>query len=143
MAADVPEIRDSTIDRMAETEVDMLVVGGGVVGAGAALDAVTRGLTTASSKRGTGRAGRPAGPASSSTAACATWRVLDFGLVREALHERGLLLDRLAPHLVSRCPFLYPLTSSVASGPTSAAAWPCTTRWRSPARPAGCDITGT
>ena len=37
--------------------------------------------------------------------------MLDFGLVREALQERGLLLTRLAPHLVRPVPFLYPLTS--------------------------------
>ena len=36
--------------------------------------------------------------------------MLDFGLVREALQERGLLLTRLAPHLVRPVPFLYPLT---------------------------------
>ena len=36
--------------------------------------------------------------------------MLDFGLVREALRERGLLLTRLAPHLVRPVPFLYPLT---------------------------------
>ena len=35
--------------------------------------------------------------------------MLDFGLVREALEERGLLLTRLAPHLVRPVPFLYPL----------------------------------
>ena len=35
--------------------------------------------------------------------------MLDFGLVREALRERGLLLDRIAPHLVRPVPFLYPL----------------------------------
>ena len=35
--------------------------------------------------------------------------MLDFGLVREALRERGLLLQRLAPHLVRPVPFLYPL----------------------------------
>src|SRR6476619_4671232 len=36
--------------------------------------------------------------------------MLDFGLVREVLQERGLLLTRLAPHLVRPVPFLYPLT---------------------------------
>ncbi len=35
--------------------------------------------------------------------------MLDFALVREALKERGLLLERLAPHLVKPVPFLYPL----------------------------------
>ncbi len=39
--------------------------------------------------------------------------MLDFGLVREALHERGLLLTRLAPHLVRPVPFLYPLNHHV------------------------------
>ena len=84
----------------------------GIVGAGAALDAVTRGPHR-----------RPA----SSSATCAAGtssaarsklvhgglrylEMLDFGLVREALQERGLLLTRLAPHLVRPVPFLYPLT---------------------------------
>src|SRR4051812_50183273 len=35
--------------------------------------------------------------------------MLDFGLVREALRERGLILTRLAPHLARPVPFLYPL----------------------------------
>ncbi len=35
--------------------------------------------------------------------------MLDFALVREALKERGLLLEKLAPHLVRPVPFLYPL----------------------------------
>jgi glycerol-3-phosphate dehydrogenase len=39
--------------------------------------------------------------------------MLDFGLVREALRERGLLLDRIAPHLVKPVPFLYPLQHRV------------------------------
>lgn len=42
-----PETRDAMIDKMDQAEVDILVVGGGVVGAGSALDAVTRGLSTA------------------------------------------------------------------------------------------------
>src|SRR4029078_5132494 len=39
--------------------------------------------------------------------------MFDFGLVREALEERGLLLTRLAPHLVKPVPFLYPLHRTV------------------------------
>ena len=42
-----PAAREDAIARMTGHEVDILVVGGGVVGAGSALDAVTRGLTTA------------------------------------------------------------------------------------------------
>ena len=47
MTALSPDSRAEAIRKMAETELDILVVGGGVVGAGSALDAVTRGLTTA------------------------------------------------------------------------------------------------
>ena len=43
--------------------------------------------------------------------------MLDFGLVREALRERGLLLDRIAPHLVKPVPFLYPLYKKVVERP--------------------------
>jgi glycerol-3-phosphate dehydrogenase len=43
--------------------------------------------------------------------------MLDFGLVREALGERGLLLSRLAPHLVRPVPFLYPLRHRVWERP--------------------------
>ena len=55
--------------------------------------------------------------------------MLDFALVREALEERGLLLTRLAPHLVRPVPFLYPLHHHW-SAPTSVPACCCTTGWR-------------
>ena len=94
-------------------ELDVLVVGGGVVGAGSALDAATRGLPPAWSRPATSPAARRAGPASWCTAACATWRCSTSRLVHEALQERGLLLQRLAPHLVKPVPFLYPLQHRV------------------------------
>ena len=43
--------------------------------------------------------------------------MLDFGLVREALQERGLLLTRLAPHLVRPVSFLYPLSKHAVERP--------------------------
>ena len=46
VAALSPAARADAIAKMAERELDVLVVGGGVVGAGSALDAVTRGLST-------------------------------------------------------------------------------------------------
>ena len=58
----------------------------------------------------------------------------DFGLVREALRERELLLTRLAPHLVSPVPFLWPLRRRGWSARTSAPAWSCTTRSAARAR---------
>ncbi|MCH9815133.1 MAG: glycerol-3-phosphate dehydrogenase/oxidase [Actinomycetia bacterium] len=91
----------------------MIVVGGGVVGAGSALDAATRGLRVALIEK----ADLASGTSSrSSRLAHGGLRYLEnreFGLVREALTERGLLLDHVAPHLVRPLQFLLPLTRTV------------------------------
>lgn len=90
--------------------LDVLVIGGGVVGCGSALDAAERGLTVGLVERrdlASGTSSR------SSRLAHGGLRYLEqreFSLVHEALTERGLLLDRLAPHLVRPVPFLYPVT---------------------------------
>lgn len=95
---------------LAETPLDLLVVGGGVTGCGAALDAASRGLRVGLVEQadlGSGTSSR------SSRLVHGGLRYLEqfrFGLVREALRERRLLLDRIAPHLVRPIPFLYPLT---------------------------------
>jgi len=89
--------------------VDVLVVGGGVVGCGAALDAVARGLTVGLVEQSDLAAGTSS---RSSRLAHGGLRYLEqreFHLVHEALTERGLLLDRLAPHLVRPIPFLFPV----------------------------------
>ena len=104
-----PATREDAIARMAEDEVDILVVGGGVVGAGSALDAVTRGLTTAIVEARDWASGTSSRSSKLIHGGLRYLEMLDFGLVREALHERGLLLDRIAPHLVRPVPFLYPL----------------------------------
>ncbi len=98
------------IDKMSEAEVDVLVVGGGVVGAGSALDAVTRGLSTAIVEARDWASGTSSRSSKLIHGGLRYLEMMDFGLVREALHERGLLLDRLAPHLVHPVRFLYPLT---------------------------------
>ncbi len=96
-----------------EHELDVLVIGGGITGTGAALDAVTRGLSTGlveSRDWGFGTSSR------SSKLVHGGIRYLEqmnFGLVREALIERGLLLQRIAPHLVRPVRFLYPVTIPV------------------------------
>ena len=92
----------------------MLVVGGGITGAGTALDAVTRGLSVGlvEAQDWAARA-RPAGRASSSTAGFGTSRCWTSGLVHEGLRERALLLQRLAPHLVHPVPILWPLRRPV------------------------------
>src|SRR5258707_14925867 len=94
---------------MAERELDVLVVGGGVVGTGCALDAVTRGLTTAIIEARDWASGTSSRSSKLIHGGLRYLEMLDFGLVREALHERGLLLDRIAPHPVHPVPFLYPM----------------------------------
>jgi glycerol-3-phosphate dehydrogenase len=104
-----PAGRREAIARMAENELDVLVVGGGVVGAGSALDAVTRGLSTAIIEARDWASGTSSRSSKLIHGGLRYLEMLDFGLVREALRERGLLLDRIAPHLVKPVPFLYPL----------------------------------
>jgi glycerol-3-phosphate dehydrogenase len=104
-----------------EQPLDVLVIGGGVVGCGAALDAAARGLSVGLVEMHDLAAGTSS---RSSRLAHGGLRYLEqreFSLVHEALTERGLLLDRLAPHLVRPVPFLFPVEKSwqrpyVASG---------------------------
>ncbi|HEV7654040.1 MAG TPA: glycerol-3-phosphate dehydrogenase/oxidase [Mycobacteriales bacterium] len=102
---------------MAETELDVLVIGGGVVGAGSALDAATRGLRVGLVD------GRDLASGTSSRSSkllhggLRYLEMLDFGLVHEALRERGLIIGELAPHLARALPFLYPLQHRVWERP--------------------------
>ncbi|UCM89924.1 glycerol-3-phosphate dehydrogenase/oxidase [Streptomyces marincola] len=108
-AAMGPQQRAEALARMAERELDVLVIGGGVVGAGTALDAVTRGLTTGLVEAGDWASGTSSRSSKLIHGGLRYLEMLDFALVREALKERGLLLERIAPHLVRPVPFLYPL----------------------------------
>ncbi|MFH8403383.1 glycerol-3-phosphate dehydrogenase/oxidase [Streptomyces sp. NPDC018019] len=105
-----PAQRAEALARMAERELDVLVVGGGVVGAGTALDAATRGLATGLVEARDWSSGTSSRSSKLIHGGLRYLEMLDFALVREALKERGLLLERLAPHLVKPVPFLYPLT---------------------------------
>jgi glycerol-3-phosphate dehydrogenase len=98
---------------MAETEFDVLVVGGGIVGTGAALDAVSRGLSVALVEARDWAAGTSSRSSKLIHGGLRYLEQLDFRLVREALRERGLLLHRLAPHLVRPVRFMYPLRGRV------------------------------
>ncbi|MEV0278426.1 glycerol-3-phosphate dehydrogenase/oxidase [Streptomyces sp. NPDC050610] len=104
-----PVERGEALARMAERELDVLVVGGGVVGAGTALDAATRGLATGLVEARDWAAGTSSRSSKLIHGGLRYLEMLDFALVREALKERGLLLERIAPHLVRPVPFLYPL----------------------------------
>src|SRR3954451_23804292 len=111
-----PGSRAKALDAMAANgsptgeSLDVLVVGAGVVGAGTALDAVSRGLSTALVEQRDFASGTSSRSSKLIHGGLRYLEMLDFGLVREALAERGLLLTRLAPHLVRPVPFLYPLT---------------------------------
>jgi glycerol-3-phosphate dehydrogenase len=90
-------------------DLDVLVVGAGVVGAGAALDAVSRGLSTGLLEQRDYASGTSSRSSKLVHGGLRYLEMFDFGLVREALQERGLLLTKIAPHLVRPVPFLYPL----------------------------------
>jgi glycerol-3-phosphate dehydrogenase len=104
-----PEYRESALAALASAELDVLVVGGGVVGSGSALDAATRGLSVGLVEARDFASGTSSRSSKLIHGGLRYLEMLDFGLVREALRERGLLLTRLAPHLVRPVRFLYPL----------------------------------
>lgn len=108
-----PAERGEALARMADRELDVLVVGGGVVGAGTALDAATRGLETGLVESRDWASGTSSRSSKLIHGGLRYLEMLDFALVREALKERGLLLERIAPHLVKPVPFLYPLQHRV------------------------------
>ncbi|MFG1618672.1 glycerol-3-phosphate dehydrogenase/oxidase [Nonomuraea wenchangensis] len=105
-----PAERAAALERMAARELDVVVVGGGVVGAGVALDAVTRGLDTGLVEARDFASGTSSRSSKLIHGGLRYLEQLNFELVREALQERSLLLQRIAPHLVRPVPFLFPLT---------------------------------
>ncbi|MBC7551731.1 MAG: FAD-dependent oxidoreductase, partial [Cellulomonas sp.] len=94
-------------------ELDILVIGGGVTGAGIALDAVTRGLKVGIVEAQDWSSGTSSRSSKLVHGGLRYLQMLDFHLVREALTERDLLLTELAPHLVRPVSFLYPLEHRV------------------------------
>ncbi|MEJ3404388.1 glycerol-3-phosphate dehydrogenase/oxidase [Rathayibacter sp. YIM 133350] len=108
-----PEERAAALERMKDRELDVLVVGGGIVGTGAALDAVTRGLSVGLLEQRDFASGTSSRSSKLVHGGIRYLEQLDFRLVREALIERGLLLQELAPHLVKPVRFLYPLKKRV------------------------------
>ena len=97
----------------AEEPLDVLIVGGGIVGVGSALDAVSRGLSVGLLEQRDLASGTSSRSSKLVHGGLRYLEMFDFGLVREALEERGLLLTRLAPHLVRPVPFLYPLHRTI------------------------------
>jgi glycerol-3-phosphate dehydrogenase len=101
--------RGRALEAAASGELDLLVVGGGITGAGAALDAAARGLSVGLVEAGDLASGASSASSKLIHGGLRYLEMGDIGLVREALRERELLLTRLAPHLVEPVPFLWPL----------------------------------
>jgi glycerol-3-phosphate dehydrogenase len=104
--------RDEGLRRLRDDRFDVLVIGGGVTGAGAALDAASRGLSVALVEARDLASGTSSRSSKLIHGGLRYLEQLEFGLVHEALRERGLLATRLAPHLVRPVPFLVPLPSA-------------------------------
>ncbi|WP_067138379.1 glycerol-3-phosphate dehydrogenase/oxidase [Microtetraspora malaysiensis] len=100
----------SSLAELADAPLDLLVVGGGVTGCGAALDAASRGLRVGLVEQGDLGSGTSSRSSRLVHGGLRYLEQFQFGLVREALRERRLLLERIAPHLVRPVPFLCPLT---------------------------------
>ena len=107
--ATTQESRRRTLGRLADETFDVLVIGGGVTGCGVALDAASRGLTVALVEKRDFAAGTSSRSSKLIHGGLRYLERMDIGLVREALRERRLLLETIAPHLVHATPFLFPL----------------------------------
>src|SRR3954452_15609284 len=104
-----PASRQRAIEALTAGDLDVLIVGGGITGAGAALDAATRGLRVGLVEARDLAAGTSSASSKLIHGGLRYLEMGDLGLVREALRERELLLTRTAPHLVQPVPFLWPL----------------------------------
>ncbi|MFC4602577.1 glycerol-3-phosphate dehydrogenase [Rhodococcus kronopolitis] len=116
-----PTQRQEAWDRLGSEQFDVVVVGGGVVGTGVALDAATRGLKVALVEARDFASGTSSRSSKMFHGGLRYLEQLEFGLVREALRERELSLTTLAPHLVKPLEFLFPLTRRVWERPYMAA----------------------
>ncbi len=96
------------MEAMAANGIDVLVVGGGITGAGVALDAVARGYKTALIEKADFGSGTSSKSTKLSHGGIRYLAHFDFGLVREALEERGRMI-RNSPHLVKPLGFVLPL----------------------------------
>jgi glycerol-3-phosphate dehydrogenase len=99
--------RAASIDAIAGQRFEVVVIGGGITGAGVAFDAASRGYSVALLERGDYAVGTSSRSSKMVHGGLRYLQNLDLGLVREALLERQLMVQ-LAPHLVYPTPFLVP-----------------------------------
>jgi glycerol-3-phosphate dehydrogenase len=99
--------REKALQAITAERFDVVVVGGGITGAGAALDAASRGYSVAIVERADWAIGTSSRSSKMVHGGLRYLQNFDLGLVREALLERQLMVQ-LAPHLVYPTPFLVP-----------------------------------
>ncbi|HEX2128685.1 MAG TPA: glycerol-3-phosphate dehydrogenase/oxidase [Solirubrobacterales bacterium] len=99
--------RDDALAAVTAERFDVVVIGGGITGAGVALDAASRGYTVALVERDDYAIGTSSRSSKMVHGGLRYLQNFDLGLVREALLERQLMVQ-LAPHLVYPTPFLVP-----------------------------------
>ena len=97
------------LEEMGSGAFDVVVIGGGITGSGVALDAATRGLRVALLEQRDYAAGTSSRSSKMFHGGLRYLERFAFGLVREALEERNLMLNVLCPHLVRPTSFIYPL----------------------------------
>ena len=112
-----PGTRADTLARMEATTYDVLVIGGGVTGAGTALDAASRGLTVALVEMRDWASGTSSRSGKLIHGGLRYLEQLNFKLVRESLRERGLMLQTLCPHLTRPIQFIYPIQHRIWERP--------------------------
>ena len=97
-----------TVADLEAADLDLLIIGGGIVGAGVALDAVTRGLRVGLVEADDWGGGRSGHTGTLVHGGLVDLPRIGVGAVAALRRERDLLLDRTAPHLVRRVPMLLP-----------------------------------
>src|SRR5512145_2979812 len=100
--------RAAALSAMAAEPIDLLVIGGGITGAGIARDAALRGIRTALVDKGDFAAGTSSASSRLIHGGLRYLETGDFRLVLESSRERRVLLG-IAPHLVWPLPFLFPV----------------------------------
>ncbi len=95
--------------KLADNTFDVVIIGGGIIGTGIARDAALRGLKTLLVEKNDFAAGTTSRSTRLIHGGFRYLEHLEFGLVREDMREREILL-KIAPHLVTPLPFLIPLT---------------------------------
>jgi glycerol-3-phosphate dehydrogenase len=111
--------RAANLARMQSEPFDVAVIGGGITGAGVALDAASRGLSVALVEKRDFASGTSSRSSKLIHGGLRYLEQFHFGLVRESLHERAVL-TRMAPHLSKPLRFLVPIYSSSERSPLGA-----------------------